>query len=158
MKETLLKLAKYNQWANSKLVTLLYSKAPDFIEKEIASSFPTIKHTFLHIADAEVIWHSRLSNTAFPELPSKTGKSIECINESNKLLVDFISSKDDAYFAQSTLYKNLKGEEFTNLNQAILMHVFNHATFHRGQIVSMLRNAGFKGPVESTDFITYERI
>ncbi len=158
MKETLLKFANYNFWANNKLVTLLNNNATPFITKEVASSFPTIKQTILHIADADLIWHSRLSYTAFPELPSKTGKPIECISDTNKLLVDFISSKDDAYFAQSTSYKNLKGEEFSNINQAILLHVFNHATFHRGQVVSMLRNAGYKEPIESTDFITFERI
>ena len=51
----------------------------------------------------------------------------------------------------------MKGEEFTNVNTAIFMHVFNHGTFHRGQVVSMMRNAGYTGQIESTDFISYER-
>ncbi len=157
MKETLLKYARYNQWANNKIVNLLTSQASEFIDSEITSSFPTIKKTILHIADAELIWHSRLAGTPFPELPSKTGASIESIKDSNKVLIDFISSKDDAYFAQSTSYKNLKGEPFASVNNAIFMHVFNHATFHRGQVVSMLRNAGYKAPIESTDFISFER-
>ena len=158
MKETLLKLANYNQWANNKIITLLNTNASEFIEKEIASSFPTIKRTILHIADAEFIWHSRLANKPFPELPSKTGASIECLKDSNKLLLDFILSKDEVYFSASTTYKSLKGEEFTNVNGAIFMHMFNHATFHRGQVVSMLRNAGYTQPIESTDFISFERL
>ena len=158
MKETVLKFARYNQWANNKIVNLLTTQAPEFIEKEIPSSFPTIKKTILHIADAEFIWHSRLANSPFPKLPSKTGASIEIIKDSNKLLIDCISSKDDAYFNASTTYKNIKDEPFTSKNNAIFMHVFNHATFHRGQVVSMLRNAGFTLPIESTDFISFERV
>jgi uncharacterized damage-inducible protein DinB len=158
MKETVLKYARYNQWANHKIVNLLTNQAPEFIEKEITSSFPTIKKTILHIADAELIWHSRLANTPFPELPSKTDVSIEIVKDSNRLLIEYISSKDDAYFNDSTTYKNLKGEPFTSINNAIFMHVFNHATFHRGQLVSMLRNAGFNLPIESTDFISFERV
>ncbi len=158
MKDALLKYAHYNKWANTILVTLLTNKAPEFIEKEIASSYPTIKHTFLHIADAELIWHSRLTGGAFPALPSKTDQPINCLLDSNNLLIDFISSKDNDYFKQATTYKNLKGEEFTSINDAVFTHVFNHGTFHRGQIVSMLRNAGYTGKIESTDFISYDRL
>lgn len=157
MKEILIKYAHYNQWAANKLLTLLAAKAPQLVEKEITSSYPTIKQTVLHIADAEQIWHSRLTDAPFPELPSKTGKPIECLQHTNQLLIDLISSKNEEYFTRSTSYKNMKGDAFTSLNSAIWMHVFNHGTFHRGQIVSMLRNAGFQGPIESTDFITYER-
>ena len=49
MKETVLKFARYNQWANNKIVNLLTTQAPEFIEKEIPSSFPTIKKTILHL-------------------------------------------------------------------------------------------------------------
>jgi len=158
MKENLLKYARYNQWANNILLTLLTTNAPEFIEKEIASSYPTIKHTLLHIADAELIWYSRLINTSFPKLPSLTNQSIVCIKDADKILIDYISSKGNDYFKQFTTYKNMKGEEFTTVNDAIFMHVFNHSTFHRGQIVSMLRTAGYTNQIESSDFISYERI
>ena len=158
MKENLIQYARYNQWANEKLVTLLNIQAPELIEKEIASSFSTIKKTILHVAEAEAIWLSRLNNTSFPELLSIGGKSIDYIREADKMLADFILSKEEAYFTQSTAYKNKKGEPFTNINHSIIMHVFNHGTFHRGQVVSMLRNGGFKGLIDSTDFITFERL
>jgi uncharacterized damage-inducible protein DinB len=38
----------------------------------------------------------------------------------------------------------------------IFGHVFNHSTYHRGQIVTMLRQAGFIG-VHSIDMSTYFR-
>jgi uncharacterized damage-inducible protein DinB len=69
-----------------------------------------------------------------------------------------VQSKEDNYFSKSTTYKNLKGENFTNVNGSILLHVFNHGTFHRGQAVAMMRNAGFIGHIDLTDFIAFERL
>jgi len=158
MKTTLLKLAAYNQWANAKTIELLKTQAPLLIEKEIASSFNTIHKTFLHIADAEYVWHCRLIGAPIPDIPSKIGKPIDCLKETNQKLLDFVQSKEDNYFSQSTAYKNLKGEDFTNVNSSILLHVFNHGTFHRGQVVSMMRNGGFSGRIELTDFIEFEKL
>ena len=158
MKITLLKLAKYNQWANKLLVNHIQTQAPELLEKEIESSFNTLKKTILHIADAEYIWHCRLTDVPFDKIPSKMGAGIEVLAMEDQKIIAFIESKEDSYFAQSTAYKNLKGDSFTNQNFGILTHLFNHGTFHRGQIVSMLRNAGFKGHIESTDFISFERL
>lgn len=158
MKITLLKLAKYNQWANKVLVSHVKTQTPDLLEKKIGSSFDTIKKTFLHIADAEYIWYGRLTSTAADKIPGKMGVGIEVVAMEDKKIIDFIESKDDAYFGQSTNYKTIKGDSFTNNNFAILTHLFNHSTFHRGQIVTMIRNSGFTGHIESTDFISYERL
>lgn len=50
--------------------------------------------------------------------------------------------------------------EFTAMNDLIsreklLLHVTNHATLHRGQIIGMLRQLGHQPP--STDLFTYHR-
>ncbi len=158
MKTTLLKLANYNSWANAKIIGLLKTQAPNLIEKEIASSFNSIHKTILHMADAEYAWHCRLVNVPLTDIPTKTGKTIDCLKDTNQKLLEFVQSKEDKYFSESTAYKNMKGENFTNMNNSILLHVFNHGTFHRGQIVTIMRNAGFTGEIESTDFITFERL
>lgn len=158
MKNTLLKLAAYNQWANAKIIDLLKAETPQLIEKEIASSFNSINKTLMHIADAEYIWHCRLNNLPFTNVPGKSGKTIDVLKETNKQLLDFVSAKDESYFSHNTTYKTLKGEPFTNNNFAILLHVFNHGTFHRGQVISMMRNAGYSGAIESTDLIAFERL
>ena|SRR5438105_914406 len=158
MKITLLKLAKYNQWANKVLVNHVKTQTPDLLEKEIGSSFNSIKKTFLHVADAEYIWHCRLTGGAPDKIPGKSNAGIEALATEDQKIIDFIESKDDAYFGQSTSYKSLKGDPFTSVNFSILTHLFNHSTFHRGQIVTMIRNAGFEGHIEATDFIAFERL
>lgn len=157
MKETLLKYARYNQWANARLINLVQTQAPQLLDREIASSFNSIKKTILHVADAEYIWHVRMTGGTADKIPGQSGAGIEVLAECDQKLIDLVASKDDAYFSQSTSYKNIKGEPFTNNNFAIFWHVFNHSTFHRGQIVTQFRNGGFSAPVDSTDFITFER-
>ena len=50
----------------------------------------------------------------------------------------------------------MKGEEFKNGVEGILFHVVNHGTFHRGQILTMLRELGFTS-FPSQDLITFLR-
>lgn len=158
MKENILKYARYNQWANEKLVHIIKTQAAELLEKEIASSFNTIKKTMLHMADAEYIWHARLTNSAPDAMPGKAPNAgTDSLAVTNKMLVAFIETKDESFFSGSTSYKSLKGEAYTSNNYSILWHVFNHGTFHRGQIITMLRNGGFGGRLDQTDFIAFER-
>jgi len=157
MKKVIQKYARYNQWANRKLVDLVKTLGPELLEKEIGSSFNSIKKTILHMADAEYIWHCRLTHGTPDEIPGKSGAGIEALDATDQKLIDLISAEDDAFFGRSTDYKNLKGDPFSNNNFAILWHVFNHSTFHRGQVVTMLRNGGYTGPIEQTDLIAFER-
>jgi len=50
----------------------------------------------------------------------------------------------------------LKGEHFKQPIYKMLLHVFNHGTYHRGQIVNMLRQLGIE-KIPQTDFIVWSR-
>jgi uncharacterized damage-inducible protein DinB len=41
-------------------------------------------------------------------------------------------------------YKSMTGEEFSNPLWQILHHYTNHGSYHRGQVVTMLRQLGAK--------------
>ena len=53
-------------------------------------------------------------------------------------------------------YQDLKGNLYTSTAEEILMHVVNHGTYHRGQIITLLRQCGFT-EVGSTDFMRFLR-
>ena len=69
----------------------------------------------------------------------------------------FIAAMSEDQFQQILNYKNSKGIEFNQPIYQLLAHVFNHATYHRGQVVTMLRQVGYTD-VSSTDMTTFFRL
>jgi uncharacterized damage-inducible protein DinB len=64
---------------------------------------------------------------------------------------NYLTSLGEAGLPRSLTYKNTKGESFTSQPQDILLHVVMHSAYHRGQIASDMRAAGFTPAY--TDFI-----
>jgi uncharacterized damage-inducible protein DinB len=162
MKQTLIKYAHYNQWANAIMLKLVKSEGTAFLDKENSSSHTSLRKTILHMADAEYLWYTRLTEMnleqALTGIPSKIGADMDVLSVLDQKHLAFLQSQEDSYFSKSTSYKNLKGDPFTTVNSSIFWQVFNHATFHRGQVVMMMRQNGYKGSIESTDFIAFDRL
>jgi uncharacterized damage-inducible protein DinB len=53
-------------------------------------------------------------------------------------------------------YQNKKGEQFKQPLYQMLIHLFNHGTYHRGQIVTILHQLGIK-KIPQMDFIVWSR-
>jgi uncharacterized damage-inducible protein DinB len=51
------------------------------------------------------------------------------------------------------VYQNLKGETWRYPLWQQMHHVVNHSTYHRGQVVTMLRQLGAAAP--ATDLLVY---
>ncbi len=154
---------KYNSWATEILSNMLSALNQEQWEQELVSSFPSIKKTVLHIWDAQVIWLTRLKGGEVSGVwPSShfNGTKEEAISgylQSAKDLSDFIEDKDQAFLDNKLHYKNMKMLEYTTPVDEILFHTVNHATHHRGQIFTMLRQVGFT-EIVNTDLITYVRL
>ena len=56
----------------------------------------------------------------------------------------------------SNNYKDTRGNSHTNTHWEMIMHCMNHSTYHRGQIVTILREGGVT-TIPSTDLIAYLR-
>ena len=159
MKSYLKNFAKYNIWANELLIGLVQENIAT-IEATTKSSFPTIRATLEHILFAETLWLSRLKGEkviAKPEYEGTNEALFEALLKSSKRLKDFIKKKNKAFVAKESNYTKMDGKTRQNeKNGAILLHVLNHSTYHRGQIVTMLRTLGATD-MTSMDYITYLR-
>jgi uncharacterized damage-inducible protein DinB len=161
MKELLKQYTKYNIWANERICRMMENVNPELLDKELKSSFKSIRKTAYHIWDAETLWLKRLAGKSLKEWPSEnfTGTFLEFQNEflagSGKLFM-YILNKEQKQLEGNLKYKNTKGVQFTNKIAHIIQHVCNHGTFHRGQIITMLREAG-KTELIPTDFIAFIR-
>ncbi len=73
-----------------------------------------------------------------------------------KQWVDWVDGASQLLLEHVFAYQNSKRERFKQPLYEMLMHVFNHGTYHRGQLVNMLRQLGVQ-KIEPTDFILWTR-
>lgn len=111
--------------------------------------------------DAESIWWQRLKlqeKTEFPSV-SFSGSFSELaalIVQQNKQWVTWINSVNEHGLQHEFIYSNSKKERFKQPVFQMLLHLFNHGTYHRGQIVTMLRQLGVE-KIPQTDFLIWAR-
>ena len=161
MKELLLNYTRFNLWANKRVCDFLFQVEEEKLDKEIVSSFPSLKKTVAHILFAETIWVLRLHGSSPGSLPiqsqelSMTELAKLWLDKSEEIIA-YVESRSEEQLAEMLAYKNIAGESFVSCIRDIIQHVVNHGTFHRGQIITMLRQAGYT-KLFDTDYIAFCR-
>jgi len=152
----------YNVWANKQMGEVAGSLEDFDFDAEVNSSFTSIRKTLLHIWDAEYIWLSRIQELQPKNIPSKffTGTKDGLI----KQLLDTSSAFDEMGACQDILslervveFKLLNGDSSRSKIYEAIMHCMNHSTYHRGQLVTLFRQAGVK-TIPATDLIQFIRL
>ncbi len=161
MKELLLSAARYNAWANEQFIALLLEADEALFDRELVSSFTSIRKTLLHVWGAEDIWLQRFERVAKPEwkAASFNGTTAELCarwKESSAGLIAFVERQDEAALSAILTGMNLKGQPFADPLPAALLHVTIHGGYHRGQLVTLLRQLGITA-IPQTDYIEYVR-
>ncbi len=162
MKEILKKLAAYNVWANQQLINVMIGLTEDEQLAEFPSSFKSLHKTLLHMWDAESIWWQRLKFQEKLEIPSVVfeGDFKEMAAQAMKqsrLYEEWVNKASDLAINHVFGYQNSKKEQFKQPVYQVLIHVFNHGTYHRGQLVNLLRQLGIE-KIPQTDFIVWGRL
>jgi uncharacterized damage-inducible protein DinB len=161
MKELLQQFAAYNIWANQKILEIILPLPEEKQKQEMPSSFKSIYDTVLHIWNAESIWWQRMKleeRIIFPAENFK-GNMQEMVNEllqQNRKWKDWIDNATDAALDHVFQYYTTKRELFKQPVYQMILHVFNHGTYHRGQLINMLRQLRIE-KLPQTDFIVWSR-
>jgi len=161
MKEILKELAAYNIWANNLLFDAVKKLPEELHHKEIASSFNSLFKTALHMWNAESIWWQRLKMHERIIRPSENFKG-SMQDVSNGLMSqalqwkDWVDTASEMSLDHVFQYYNTKRELFKQPTWQMLLHLFNHDTYHRGQLIYILRQVGVE-KVPETDFIVWSR-
>lgn len=162
MKEVLCQYAAYNVWANHKLLYQILQMEEKLWYQQTPGSFDSLYKTILHMWDAESAWWQRMrlhEKIVVPSAnfdPSLKDACNGLLHQSMEWEPFIRESLNDAAIHSKLIYKNSKGEEFMQPVHEVLLHVFNHSTYHRGQLVVMMRALG-ETNIPSTDFILFRR-
>ena len=154
-----LEVANYNIWANNIVHNWLLDITEDQWSQTIVSSFGSIAATALHIAGAERIWLDRFKKSEKPIwLPNAMQPILhETLAEWSKAsegLIDFVSNCDDSKMNETLSFKRINGDSMNLSMQHALAHVFNHSTYHRGQLLLMLKQVGYE-KASGTDMLIF---
>jgi uncharacterized damage-inducible protein DinB len=159
--ELLFKYAWYSQWAHKRLLDLINTLTAEQQHATIASSFDSLYKTVFHIWGAESLWLGRLnqqpvkiSGDPFNGSMEKLSRALETVDQQ---WVDWFASKEDIQLTQKIHYSNLAGQPFHEPYDLLLTHIFNHNTYHNGQLVTMLRALSID-KIPATDFVAWVRL
>ncbi|GAB3428254.1 DinB family protein [Niabella aquatica] len=160
-KEYFKELAAYNIWANSIACEWIEQIHDSQWNKMIASSFSSIRETVLHIISAENAWLQRFHKKVNVEWIQSTfmgtkDDHIALWKQTSMGIKDFIDAFDEKELNARLDFKRFNGDAYSMPYYQLFAHVVNHATYHRGQLVTMLRQAEYTN-VSSTDLLAYYR-
>ena len=152
-------LYDYNAWANRRSLDACAPLAAEQFSKQIASSFPSVRETLLHIMHAEWLWLERWLGRSPSGPPPGEIADLAAVrlrwNTVESDLLRYVRGLTAADLDRVVHYRNTKGHAFSNPMWQMLQHLINHGTYHRGQIVTLLRQLG-AAPL-STDLIAFYR-
>jgi uncharacterized damage-inducible protein DinB len=152
----------YNLWANERIIHWLKTKPAEKMSQFVASSFPSLRTTLLHIWAAEDIWLQRLqqiSPTAFlsTTFQGTDTELFERLLQNSESFKNFVHRQSAEFFDLTISYKHTTGKQFEQYSAEIILHCMQHSTFHRGQIITIARNLEITDPPK-TDYIEYVRL
>lgn len=153
-------LYAYNRWANRRTLDAAERLTPEELSRDLGSSFPSVRETLAHVLAAEWIWLERWRGSSPPGLPEAWDLSrLEAVRARwSEVETDqrtFVEGLDEAALDRVIAYRNTAGTEFENPLGQLLRHVVNHSTYHRGQVVTLLRQLGAEAV--ATDYVVYLR-
>ena len=153
-------LHAYNSWSNNRIFDALTQIPTDQYMKEMKGSHGSIHGTLVHIVGAEKLWQSRWRGTAemalltAPDVPSLAAlRSIW--EEVGRGTAAFIGSLTDRKLSETLQVKSLSAGTVTLTYWQSFQHIVDHSTYHRGQIVTMMRQLNTTPP--STAMLLFYR-
>ena len=152
---------RYSGWASRKVMNAVLALSPEDRAKPMGVSHESLAKTLAHIYFADSIWYSRIADRSYPVTSHDALPSLDFVVEEWPRLQArweaWADAATDADIARQVPFKSRFVGNAGLPAWQIVMHVVNHATLHRGQIVAMLRQLGMTPPATDIVFYYYEQ-
>ena len=152
-------LFEYDTWADLKLLEVIAALTGDQYRMDLHSSFGGIQGTLVHILSASQVWLYRWIGKEPEPLRIENFPAIEDVKKQWDTyqceIRNFLQNLTEEKLNAPLQYSDFKGNTYAQPLCQQMQHKVNHSSYHRGQLVMMLRQLGTA--VVSTDLITYIR-
>ena len=154
-------LLDYHYWARDRVLDAVEPLAPDQFTRDMGNSFRSIRDTLAHIYAAEWAWYSRWQgNPPTALLPADMFPDVATLRaawtDQEAKTRAFLEGLGEPGINNVLEYKLITGQAGASVFWQMLQHVVNHATYHRGQVTTMLRQIGAEPP-KTMDLIAFYR-
>ena len=153
-------MATYNQWMNRKVYDAAAALTHAQLTLDRQAFFGSILGTLNHLMLGDTVWLKRfaehpanfaalaplngvatpsdLEQVAFPSLSELAAHRAWL----DQLIIDWANSLHESHLDQRLRYHNMRGVAAEKPFFGLLVHFFNHQTHHRGQVTTLLSQAG----------------
>lgn len=154
-------LIDYHYWARDRALDAAALLTPEQFTRDLGSSFKSVRDTLAHTYSAEWAWYQRWQGTSPTALlPYDQFTDVQSLRtawrDHEAKMRAFVNGLDDTNVGRVYEFKMLSGQQASAVLWQMVQHVVNHATYHRGQVTTMLRQLGAQ-PGKSMDLIAYYR-
>ena len=159
--EELRMLLDYHYWARDRVLDAAGKLTPDQLTRDLGSSFRSVRDTLAHTYAAEWAWCSRWNGQSpaapppldtFPDVATLRAKWTD-LEGNVRAVLDRMGAQG---LDREIEYTMINGDARRSVFWHMLQHVVNHASYHRGQVTTMLRQLGAPPP-QGMDLITFYR-
>lgn len=136
-------LADYKQWANQRLFDNLAQLPPAEVYKQRAGIFKNMMGTLNHIYVVDCLWQAHLEGRGhgFKTSHDMVHPELSALRQAQQIVdhwyCEWTARQTDASLDKPVRLTFLSGESGTMSAGAMLMHVVNHASYHRGWVIQM---------------------
>jgi uncharacterized damage-inducible protein DinB len=149
----------YHRWANARILDATSFLSSEQLDRDLGNSFGSIQGTLAHVLGADWVWLSRWLGTSPTTFPGWDVSTHALLRQQWRDLEGrqkaFLDELEESDLERVVTYTMFSGKTMSNPLGELLRHVVNHATYHRGQVVTMLRQLEMEPP--HTDLIVYYR-
>jgi len=152
-------MATYNEWMNSKIYEVAGSLSDEELCVDRKAFFGSILGTLNHLVAGDTIWLQRFANhpANYATLGPIRQLAVKSLDEwlfpnirelsahrawLDQQIVQWSGAITESDLDHTLHYTSMKGVPADRNFYALLMHFFNHQTHHRGQVTTLLSQAG----------------
>jgi uncharacterized damage-inducible protein DinB len=158
-------MARYNEWMNSRLYAVCATLPEAELHRDRGAFFGSIYLTLNHIAYGDLAFLSRFTQVppAVPALGADLFGGFSALRQEREALDARLLSwtatlADDWLAAPLTYPSKVDGKVRTVPKWALVTHMFNHQTHHRGQVGTLLSQMGLDlGPTDISFMPEFEQ-
>jgi uncharacterized damage-inducible protein DinB len=142
-------MAAYNGWMNRKVYEAAAPLSDQVRKADRGAFFRSIHSTLNHILWGDRVWLARFNHKTYPvggmgvDLHEEFGALLEARRAMDEELMAWAAQLDDAQLAGTlTWFSGVAQRELSRPRWLCVTQMFNHQTHHRGQVSTLIKQAG----------------